>query len=1179
MSELVWIAVPNGRVDGKVRLRVMVSPRLTTTTLADAAMEHWPPQALIEMPLLVEFTSDGSTDPVSSVRIEAPHIIAEPGVWERFFAREMKVQPVLRRGEPRALEGTDEPLEIKVDPTSVDADAVDKTYVAVASATVSATADRNLDLENAVLTQFATHWTAESLPVSEPERAARARRARAVRETPLPPDFHRTLAMLREHPNVLRSLGLVFDLEFAANALPAGMGDPRLRVRPSAPIPVPGLPSVAAPWTRYSSDFRPASSANISGGMVTLKDDRDINRDTGWHVVNFDVENGTERLRQAARKAATAESVADRPPVQMPALRSVGMMLVKRGRQADFDARRRVATTNASRANAGDVVLDSDDLLIGYQIDVRDLSSKHWLSLHRREAQYWVGEGDDRIKLRGGAAVLEEGHVKTNAVVKDGSPVLCATEVVARWDGWSLSLARPAFDAPDWAERARRRVSNTSYKFDWQFDPVTGSLPRLRFGTSYSIRARAAYFGDAGLELGDAAAERCMLDQVSYRRYDPILSPELRVPGGAANAQLGPAETAPDVVIRSDREMSVAAFAAANPHYGVHHERQLTPPRTSLTLAEQHGALDQLDSHAAWEQIQDVIGGEPMEGGSEPALPDFAARGIQVVVRREPGGVVAMGTSRPWPGEWPKLGGRLVELRERRVGDGTAPVTWQSIEGVDRLVVSLAPAEQLTLELSSLPRAETIGQFALQPLLPNDAASQALDAGRHPLVTPAAAVTFTHAVRKPLADPAGTLTPQREQNQTFAVLFDKPKLLGIDRNSTSQFDLRASWTEFNDDAQVAQVDVSVQSVLVGRGDSSFAAPLRHEFADTKHRIVTYEGTAISRYRRFFGAEEDPAAFRADGKLSQNQVSIPSSARPQVPVVLSTRPAFLWEQEGSPALGRTVRRRLAGRLRIELARPWFTTGQGELLAVVMWRGGVPPLSIQPFVSRVGLDPIWATNEPPQWPTAPDFAGMAAENVKLAETGADIVVVPFAPFFQDGRWYADIAMSSIAASSYCPFVRLAVARYQPESLQGDFGDLRLSEVVQTEIVQLLPDRQLTVMQSAGTISVQLNGLAPAGPRANRIDLLIEQAADGTSELTALGTAPDNVPSWRPLLDRTVQLTLGGSAVEIVLPQSNGAARLRIREVELIGADDAIYPVQAGTPEELLERVVYTDTIAIA
>ena len=53
-----------------------------------------------------------------------------------------------------------------------------------------------------------------------------------------------------------------------------------------------------------------------------------------------------------------------------------------------------------------------------------------------------------------------------------------------------------------------------------------------------------------------------------------------------------------------------------------------------------------------------------------------------------------------------------------------------------------------------------------------------------------------------------------------------------------------------------------------------------------------------------------------------------------------------------------------------------------------------------------------------------------------------------------WYADLELN--AGGSYWPFVRLALARYQPESR----GDCHLSRVVSPSSSQLLPDRSVEI-----------------------------------------------------------------------------------------------------------------------
>jgi hypothetical protein len=129
---------------------------------------------------------------------------------------------------------------------------------------------------------------------------------------------------------------------------------------------------------------------------------------------------------------------------------------------------------------------------------------------------------------------------------------------------------------------------------------------------------------------------------------------------------------------------------------------------------------------------------------------------------------------------------------------------------------------------------------------------------------------------------------------------------------------------------------------------------------------------------------------------------------------------------------------------------------------------------------------------------------------------MVVLPHEVWFRDGRWYADIALPGVAKAEYCPFVQLAVARYQPNSIEGH----ELSQVVQTEMVPLLPERTLSVNSSqSGFVEVRLEGVDR--PRSstyfrNRVDVILEQLVLGGDpilppempasavDLTALGRA---------------------------------------------------------------------------
>src|SRR6185436_16364701 len=137
--------------------------------------------------------------------------------------------------------------------------------------------------------------------------------------------------------------------------------------------------------------------------------------------------------------------------------------------------------------------------------------------------------------------------------------------------------------------------------------------------------------------------------------------------------------------------------------------------------------------------------------------------------------------------------------------------------------------------------------------------------------------------------------------------------------------------------------------------------------------------------------------------------------------------------------------------------------GELLAVVLWppmndhqlaalNGGgrasltAPssiPESIERYVTRWGMDPIWNSTPTSLVPTAHHFPGATfGTNLTLPElepagTIAEdnlVSVAAYEPQYcaEEQAWYVDIDVRPIP--TYWTFVRFAFARYQPQSLRG-------------------------------------------------------------------------------------------------------------------------------------------------
>jgi hypothetical protein len=177
----------------------------------------------------------------------------------------------------------------------------------------------------------------------------------------------------------------------------------------------------------------------------------------------------------------------------------------------------------------------------------------------------------------------------------------------------------------------------------------------------------------------------------------------------------------------------------------------------------------------------------------------------------------------------------------------------------------------------------------------------------------------------------------------------------------------------------------------------------------------------------------------------------------------------------------------GALRVYLDRPWFSSGNGELLGVVFAETLEPDASLLDFVTEWGVDPIWGVNPDPQagrlpgWtPQLKDFIGYQAHATRCFPTefesnpspGRTVGVVGYEVTYDKQRqlWFSDIQIDPQTA--YYPFVRLALVRFQPNSLfppidvsfsldsPASFLDARISQVAISDFAQLTPNRWANV-----------------------------------------------------------------------------------------------------------------------
>jgi hypothetical protein len=385
---------------------------------------------------------------------------------------------------------------------------------------------------------------------------------------------------------------------------------------------------------------------------------------------------------------------------------------------------------------------------------------------------------------------------------------------------------------------------------------------------------------------------------------------------------------------------------------------------------------------------------------------------------------------------------------------------------------------------------------------------------------------------------AAVLTSWRELGSTDAFLVG---LLQVHGHSTAKVDLHAEWTDPVDDlvadpgersfsAAVDEIPLpDLRTRRFGWGDNTLYtstdgravgyyvrehdlvafAPTgtrlglrpegvelyrdtvpRHRIGDARHHIVTYTAIATSRFKDYFDAHDETLDFTRTS--DPVEVHVPASVRPLAPLVRYVVPTFGWDRVTSANQVRSVRS--GGGLRIYLDRPWHSSGTGELLGVTVphawdidreqWKGSV---------TQWGEDPLWASAPLASFPGVESFPDASANEADLTLDTFDEISILFATVAIQRRvdvaghevgwdpdrklYYCDLTVDT-GTATYTPFVRLALARYQPHALP----DAKLSRVVLADFAQLTPQRALTVTAdpyTPGILQVTVSGPAPTGP----------------------------------------------------------------------------------------------------
>jgi hypothetical protein len=995
-------------------------------------------------------------------------------------------------------------------------------------------------------------------------------------------DFHDVLSRLSQYPELERRMGIVVDLEIPT-AVPASGN---IQVIPS----LPGPPSMS-PWTAYQVDpvskvFVTAAGAvsDVANGMLLLSQDN-------YDLVELDVDGAAHKMLDFTFNLGYLDHVTRTPGSAkrfgFPSLRSAGFAATRKDHAVRLHNRFSTALTQNSSIVASPQngpVLAAEDVTRGYRIDVWDSMTAQWHSLCWRAGTY-------DFQSTGVTRTLppDEGFTSlaTTQSADGTTNDLYLPESLFRWAGWSLTVPRIGKTVgPDDTAADPQNPAQTEFKLQVSFLPVKGTLPRLRFGASYQVRARAVDLAGNSLapDASIPASFSIPPQPVAYLRHEPVAAPVV-VLRQALSPDTTPGESVQTLAIRSNFNTP-----AAGPS-----ERHLAPAKVSEETAEVHGMFDTptgLDKtvYPTLVALDGDLGVDPAHPDQPvphpeaqlvlPYLPDPLAAGAAFLnLPQAPNPVFQV----PFTGTWPNERPFRISLVE---GSAAPSLAENATERV--LTVQLAKADQAEVDMSCFLAQDGLNKMAIWNWIlevnpnPGDLALN----GGHWMMTPPKTLTLVHAVQQPLIEPQfQSLASARNLGDTKAHLTDEIPISG---KSTAKVDINAAWTDTVDDGtslpqpqtllahtRAFQVPVDIAAtVLAIAGD--------HEFHDTKYRSVTYTASATTRFREFF----PNSLTRPDSDFTVDSVPVTidilNTARPAAPKVLYVLPTFGWDQKTEGAWNFSTR--AGGGLRVYLDRPWFSSGEGELLGVVLWQCSPPPTGtftpfetpdfLKPYVTQWGMDPLWDAPPPPSQatPLLDHFLNAAAKETGLSlEELSQLPNVPLAVaghtvgYDTDRQlWFCDIELDPGVA--YFPFIRLALARFQPKSL----ADAHLSRVVLADFAQLVPNRSASIAFDG--FDPTLFTLAVVGLTFNQAPQPLVQA---TIEAQPAGSSGDL--AWVPVKTTVLSATKGPGGITLwtasmTLPAARGSRpfRLRIEEFET-------YQTSPQGPAQ--NRLVYADVLPLS
>ncbi len=510
-------------------------------------------------------------------------------------------------------------------------------------------------------------------------------------------------------------------------------------------------------------------------------------------------------------------------------------------------------------------ILYADDLVFGYRLDIAyDDKPDTWYSLHKRKNSYAfvpVGGTEQPIVPDAGDET-DEGCIHLSLAQDDNDPEQDQkiSEVIARWEGWSLSVPRIGKGlnntgtevSSDADEKSKYDLDkDMPFRLQVKIGPAPKSLPSLRFGRLYRIKVRTVDIAGNGLPH-DVQPENpaiAVRAGIKYLRYEPLSTPVVRqgdeVAGGdRSKMRTRDGESLQHLVIRSNVGVSTEDYekknvttivlngaAAGTLTYLPEAVRFFTAPRTSQHMAEVHGMFDNAfrtpqGAKEAYAFIKSKDKEWKDDGSTKAAEIPVSTGQVDIDYLADPmaaGVVFTLKSATGFETPWPKGVSRKFsfyfdeEVTDGNVNKEYSSDQWRSprsfkirmVEGHGLpewkgrvLTIPLPKSAKIEVNYACFWRPADLDKVsAILPGLVKGGGRSIAHArgGVHWMFSPWRMLRLVHAVQQPLEKPAfdkGATTIGKQFNDTFATINTKVSVHG---SSTDKTDIEAAWQEMVDD--------------------------------------------------------------------------------------------------------------------------------------------------------------------------------------------------------------------------------------------------------------------------------------------------------------------------------------------------------------------------------------------